>query len=245
MRILQWNVWYKEKVENITTLLRQVDADVVCLQELRINHQNVPERIAKKCGMTYHFAPAQTYSGGEIQGNGIFSKHTITAKDSITVKKSEGKTPEAWDECRIIAVANIEIEGTIFKIATTHLSYTHKFEETEQKREEVANFITYIKRQSKNFILTGDLNVTPTSHTIKEIEKHLKHCGPSYDKPTWTTKPFSYMGFKETQLRWRLDYIFSTPDIEIASAEIVKTPFSDHLPIIVDLELRSSKRKNK
>ena len=52
---------------------------------------------------------------------------------------------------------------------------------------------------------------------------------------TWTTKPFDYGGFAETELRWRLDYAFATPDLEITSAKIVETEYSDHLPILVEL----------
>ena len=34
MKILQWNIWYKEDINNIAKELKRIDADVVCIQEL-------------------------------------------------------------------------------------------------------------------------------------------------------------------------------------------------------------------
>ena len=36
--VLQWNIWYKEPIENILKVLKEIDADIVCLQELSINN---------------------------------------------------------------------------------------------------------------------------------------------------------------------------------------------------------------
>ena len=87
-----------------------------------------------------------------------------------------------------------------------------------------------------NFIFTGDLNLSPNAKSIRLIEKELKHCGPDYKEPTWTTKPFSFMGFEETKLKWRLDYIFASKDVKIINSKIIKTRYSDHLPIILEIE---------
>ena len=34
MKLLQWNIWYKEDISNIAKELKRIDADVVCIQEL-------------------------------------------------------------------------------------------------------------------------------------------------------------------------------------------------------------------
>jgi endonuclease/exonuclease/phosphatase family metal-dependent hydrolase len=236
VKIIQWNVLFKEKVENIVGFLREINADVICLQELRVDDaKDVPKLIAKELGLNYHFVQAHK-CGNIVQGNGIFSKHPIVERNHLFVQEPKGEDVKAWDEGRVIAEADIDINGKIVKIATVHLSYTHKFQETEQKLKESGELIDYVKEQSKNFIIAGDFNVSPKSQTIKEISKYLKHCGPASEEPTFTTKPFEYEGFKETELRWRLDYAFCTNDIEVRSSEIVKTDFSDHLPIIIDFD---------
>ena len=70
---------------------------------------------------------------------------------------------------------------------------------------------------------------------MQEIQKYLKNAGPDPSEKTWTTKPFSYKGFEASTLDWRLDYCFVTPDLQITSAEVVKTSYSDHLPILLEL----------
>jgi endonuclease/exonuclease/phosphatase (EEP) superfamily protein YafD len=37
--------------------------------------------------------------------------------------------------------------------------------------------------------------------------------------------------------RQRIDYIFFTPDLQLMRADVVETRASDHLPVIVDLQL--------
>lgn len=61
--------------------------------------------------------------------------------------------------------------------------------------------------------------------------------GQNYDQKSWTTKPFSYNGFEADSLDWRLDYVFGSKDIKVESSEMLNTQFSDHLPIVVVLDL--------
>lgn len=95
----------------------------------------------------------------------------------------------------------------------------------------------FFKNNTNRLIFTGDLNVAPNTESIRQIEKRLVHCGPDYRKPTWTTKPFSYNGFEEDKLRWRLDYAFATKDIKVINSKIIKTKHSDHLPILIEIEI--------
>ena len=88
-----------------------------------------------------------------------------------------------------------------------------------------------------NFVFPGDLNLGLDSSSLKYIDKYVKNCGPAYDKPTWTTKPFSYNDFEEDEVRWHLEYVFATQDIVVLSSEIIQTNYSDHLPILVEIEV--------
>jgi endonuclease/exonuclease/phosphatase (EEP) superfamily protein YafD len=85
--------------------------------------------------------------------------------------------------------------------------------------------------------LTGDFNAPPESYIVKRLGASMLHAGPDYDVKTWTTKPHSYNGFEETDLNWRLDYVFTTPDIRAVSAQVIKTDYSDHLPVLVKVEV--------
>ncbi len=107
---------------------------------------------------------------------------------------------------------------------------------TPVKKIEVDNLINLIKNKKERYFFTGDLNTPPESYPIEQITQYLKNAGPEYKQNTWTTKPFSYNGFEENDLNWRLDYVFCTPDITIESVKVIETDYSDHLPILVEFK---------
>ena len=120
------------------------------------------------------------------------------------------------------------------------MSYTHAFQSTPRKQHEADALIHEVSRHDRAFILTGDLNATPESSTLQSLTRRLHNLGPGLEQKTWTTKPFSYQGFEETELNWRLDYILGTPDIRPISADILQTPYSDHLPILAKVAIGES-----
>ncbi len=242
LKILQWNIWFKERAENIIKLIKEIDPDILCLQELTVgfdnnNNQDVAKLISKKTNLNYNFALAHKFEDNHVQGNGIFSRFPIIENSNffvLDVKDSTGYSSEG----RVCAVSKIQIEKTkTILLATAHLSYNHKFTETKEKIREVKTLLKYLKKYREKVIFTGDLNISPNTKSIKLIEKQLVHCGPNYKEPTWTTKPFSYNGFEETKLRWRLDYAFATKDIKVISSKIIKTKYSDHLPVLIEVEV--------
>ncbi|MEI6237127.1 MAG: endonuclease/exonuclease/phosphatase family protein, partial [Candidatus Saccharibacteria bacterium] len=91
--------------------------------------------------------------------------------------------------------------------------------------------LKYISKYHKRFIIAGDFNAPPHSCIIKKFMAKYQNLGPDFKQKTWTTKPFKYNGFEENNLKWRLDYIFGTKDIRLIESKILKTEFSDHLPI--------------
>lgn len=40
IKVLQWNIWYQENVNNILELIRDIDPDIFCLQELTVNAES-------------------------------------------------------------------------------------------------------------------------------------------------------------------------------------------------------------
>jgi endonuclease/exonuclease/phosphatase family metal-dependent hydrolase len=246
MKFLQWNIWYKEKADNIVDLIKKLDPDVICLQELAIGPQDNPgisdvaQYIAEKTGLHYYFEEAQRWRGDDEMdaiGNGIFTKYPITRRYAKHVQVPTEDFTDYAHEGRIYIECDVEINGRTITVGTAHLSYTHRFEITDEKKTEVDNLLAIVAKHKQNFIFSGDLNSEPTSYTIRELSKLLHSYGPDFSQNTWTTKPFEHQGFKASTLDWRLDYVFATEDIKCNSAEIIHTDYSDHLPILVNVEL--------
>lgn len=246
MKLLQWNIWYKEDINNILSTIKEMNPDIICLQELTINHphynQNIdtPRFIAEALGFKYFFKEAQkSISDGHERryGNAIFSHYPIIDSNFYYIQDLQDPNIQNTDyskEGRVYIESVIEVDGKKLTIATTHMSCTDRFVSTHEKEKETNKLIEILKEKKSNFIFTGDLNSLPDSYTINEISKLLKNAGPGLEQNTWTTKPFSYNGFNANTLDWRLDYCFVTSDIEIKSTQIINTPYSDHLPILVE-----------
>jgi endonuclease/exonuclease/phosphatase family metal-dependent hydrolase len=225
VKFLQWNVWCMEEPARITTTLAEIDPDIACLQEV------TPELHARLSG--YH-----CFWNDRTCGNAILSRFPIIATSLHMLQEPDpAKDPDDFSNYhRACIEATLELGARKLFVASTHLSYTHRFEDTPAKRIEADKLVSLVKDRPDNFILSGDFNALPRSYGIERILRRLKNAGPDLSEPTWTTKPFNYRGFQASAPpKWRLDYCFATADVSIRSAAIVGTPTSDHLPILVHL----------
>ncbi len=245
IKILQWNIWYKEDPVKISNEILKIDPDVVCLQELRqslnqkINFEETISGITKyKCyykeAVTWDNRPDMT-----SQGNAILSKFTIKNFRFEFIRQFKHNPENAAKEGRVYLESDINIGTNIITVGTVHMPYAYKFRNTEVRKREADKLCKILSRHHTNYIFTGDLNSTPSSYTVNNIlaKTDLKNAGPEFGQKTWTTKPFNYHGFTENNLNWRIDYSFVTKDINVVSSEIVNTDFSDHLPILTIIEV--------
>ncbi len=234
IKLLQWNIWFKENIDNIILELKNINPDIVCIQELSITADDKSNADKLKSIYPYmYYEIADTFLDGRSQCNAILSKYPILNAKKYYVQKPSDDKNDYSREGRIYLEVQLNIEGKILNVGTTHLSYTHKFEETDLKDKEINELIKCINK-NKNYIFSGDLNTTRTSKYISQIEQYLVNNDTSN---TWTTKPFSYQGFDEKKLNWKLDYIFSTPDIKVVKTNVLKTKYSDHLPVLCEFEI--------
>jgi len=241
---MQWNILRKEDPDKIIQLINKVNPDIITAQELIQNTEkkiDTAAYIARKLNFDYFYHAADTWSpaknGKTSQGNAIFSRFSITSTNFRYVTKPYHNPPDANFEGRIYIEVKCMINSKEFIFGTTHLSFSPKFIINNRRKVQVDKLICLVKNK-KNYCFTGDLNSAPDSYTINQLKKHLVNAGPDLAQPTWTTRPFDYHGqFKEDKLRWRLDYVFCSPDVKVKSAKIIPTIISDHLPILVKLEL--------
>jgi endonuclease/exonuclease/phosphatase family metal-dependent hydrolase len=235
--ILQWNVWYREQADNILAELIKVDADIICLQELTSDSYinpgvDIPAAIAR-LGYEYDYHAVYRHPGEHHyhMGNGIFSKFPIRGKRLVYLQQekiSEGQIIEG----RIYMEVTLETPGGLLTVGTAHLAF-----EEELLEPQTDLLLSAVQHHRERFVFTGDLNVPPNSATVKRLDEKLRAAGPSYDTPTWPTKHYEFHGVAVPILDRRLDYLFTTPDIRIAGSQLIHTEHSDHLPILLEVEL--------
>jgi endonuclease/exonuclease/phosphatase family metal-dependent hydrolase len=239
IKILQWNVWYKENVQRVLDELKRIDADIVCLQELTHGYvkeydYSTWEYIAHNLNLEfcYQEIPIIRTDTEWLQANAIFSKYKIVSK-KMQWLHTPADDKNHKDQYRGYLEAALDLNGRTLSIGTTHMS----FGTDPDNDKELQRLLSVVKSHKKDFILAGDLNVTPDSRRIKELSKYLNHAGPSFGENTWTNKPFDLPEFKASTLDWRYDYIFATKDINTSEAKIIKTDVSDHLPVEVMIDI--------
>jgi endonuclease/exonuclease/phosphatase family metal-dependent hydrolase len=244
LKILQWNVWTKENVSNIASEIKKIAPDIVCAQELVTFSKkgvNTAKSIASLTDYDYFYKEAETWDvkgKNESQGNALFSRLPILNTFYYYVQEPKHNPPDAYHEGRIYVEIEVEAGDSLLTVGTTHLSYSAYFKLDKERKKEINNLVSLIKEKDKNYVFTGDLNSLPSDLAVKKIAKHLKHAGPDFNKKTWTTKPFEYRdGFKEDKLNWRIDYVFASRDVKVLQSEIVKTKYSDHLPVLVEVDI--------
>ncbi len=255
MKILTYNVRYdnpsdgiyawKNRKEDLVSLIRSTKADVFCVQECLQNQKEDLEQAFPDFGLV-GVGRADGWLGGEMV-NIFFNKQRFTKIQNGDFWLSE--TPHtigsiSWGSAlpRIVSWIQILDSHTsksffVFNTHLDHLSSLARFNSVHlihQKIREIA--------KEKISFITGDFNLTPNESTYKlltEFFTDLKTLSPTPPKQNST---FNHFGNTGVSGEW-IDYIFTNaPDqILLNSFEVIDIKInqrfpSDHFPILSDIE---------
>lgn len=173
LRIVTYNInhdipW-KEKKDNIIRLFRELNADVICLQE--VDKKNYARYFADKLKMYWN---KNAWHTGEMT---ILSKKKILQSLVIDI-------PDSYYN----ALVAVKIEPDIW-VASIHLSSENcNIDETERIRE--LNFILNKLDELKadKIIIAGDFNSKDTTEISKMLDTHRyidTHKNKPWQKSTW------------------------------------------------------------
>lgn len=131
----------------------------------------------------------------------------------------------------VLALANINMGGTILTVGAVHFSWPWPFEQPSQM-----DYIEpSLKQLSAPLILSGDFNATPWSAVMRRVAS----VSNTYLLPnigaTWLTNklPASWIG----ALGLQIDNILVSKDIHVQSASSLGAVQSDHLPLLLRFSL--------
>ena len=231
LKVLSWNVWQGYHLPVIIDFLKSANADIIALQEvIEKDETNTAALIAEALGYEFVYYQAIQQTGlGLPQGNAIVSKHSIvnSKRHFLSSASLYVNTPES--ESRIAVETTINVGNDKVTVFTTHLAYSHKFQHSKMRDSQVDNLLKFLPNSKT--ILMGDFNSYPNSSYMDKLNKVMNNADSELTDPTWTVYPFEYGGFKETKLRHRLDYIFTSKDLQAEVFKVEKSNGSDHLPI--------------
>jgi endonuclease/exonuclease/phosphatase family metal-dependent hydrolase len=249
LRLLQTNIWFKEKLEKIAPGIALKNPDIVTAQEVCRYGEGEPEmdmarEIARVCGFedNYYFQPAHRWTRPRNNqpkelGNAIFSRFPLVNKRWRPIRESVADPlPESDNEGRIVIMADLMLPNNRrITVATSHLSWRKGNIDDKPKLEEVDCLLCALAENSGPLVFTADTNSEENGPVFQKLltESNLADAGPQ-GHGTWPKE--SVFGFQALQLRF--DIVLATPDIEIVSSETVDLGYSDHLAVLTTFRLR-------
>ncbi|MGE4240855.1 exodeoxyribonuclease III [Ramlibacter sp.] len=244
--------------KGIEAWLAQVKPDCICVQEVKAQAADVEGRFDSLAGLRGHFHYAQKKG---YSGVGAFSRHEPS---DVIVGFGSG---EFDAEGRYVEL-RFDTPARKFSLISCYFPSGSSGEDRQLAKfrflDEIDPHLVRLK-QSREFILCGDVNIAHHERDLKNWRGNRKNSGFLPEERTWMTKITSETGLVDVyrllkpeageecytwwsnrgqayakNVGWRLDYHLATPGIAaLARTEtIYKTErFSDHAPITIQYEM--------
>ncbi len=205
--------------------IKKFDADVVGLNEMRgadpeSGFVNQVEELAKLAGYKYfYFSKACDIEDDDGPfGNGILSKIPFETIETIGIPDPEVKTGDQLYETRAVLKVRLENGMTVL---VTHFGLNY-----DEHLNAVATVLNCLEKEKCVFM--GDLNVEPNNSVLKPIQNCLKDTADLFSEPL--------LSFPSDVPYKKIDYIFTTADVKVISADIPALVCSDHRPFIAEID---------
>ncbi|WP_416117108.1 endonuclease/exonuclease/phosphatase family protein [Peribacillus butanolivorans] len=242
---MAYNIHHGEGTDAILDLKRIADiiktsgADIIGLQEVdnhfseRSNFENQAKWLANYLGMHYAYGanldyePLQEGKHRRQYGTAVLSKYPILSAENHLLTNIP--YPVNPTEQRGLLDTVINVRGNHVHFYNTHLDNKR----AEQRDLQIREILDIAKQKEGTSIFVGDFNATPESSEILKMSVQYKdvfaELGQNDDFTIPVDKPDR-----------RIDYIFTSEDVQIRTGEVINTNASDHLPITAELVLKKN-----
>lgn len=217
--------------ERIADVLREIDADVIAMQEVLCNplthkRDHQAEFLAEELEMEFRLGENRLIKGGEY-GNAVLSRFPIGdwKNYNITVKSYEPRgclrTEIVIDDDRSMQFVNVHM-GTSY------------FERRKQVHRLMAEHVLESPDLAGRRIIAGDFNEWTNGLTTKLLKENFKSVDPKIHLGRARTFP----GIMPLV---HLDHIYFDDAVELKNAFLHRSRTalvaSDHLPIVAEFEI--------
>ncbi len=243
LRIMTYNVHScigmdgKVSPQRIARVIARQNPDIAALQELdvgriRTQSNDQAKMIANFLQMGLHFHPAMQIEE-ELYGDAILSRFPMQLAQANGLPRL---SKHAHLEPRGALWVTIETGGNTIQIINTHLGLNGKERLSQTKALLGEDWIGHPDCEEP-IILCGDFNSVPGSKVYRLLKTHFRDSqmelkGHRPQKTWFGTCPLV-----------RIDYVFISSQFEVVQVQVPDDDLcctaSDHLPLIVDLKLKT------
>ncbi len=250
VRLVTFNIHHgvgedqRHDLPRLAKLLASLDADIVCLQEVDRHYGERTEEVdqalllSRGLDMQLAWGPAIDEPGPRGRphrqyGNALLSRLPILVSD---VHRLPG-----GGEPRSALRTMIELDGGALWVTNTHLSTRS----AEERSAQVATIADLLTEPMETGVLVGDLNTGPDAPELDSLRERFTdawHLARARDdlagRRSWRGEEGDT--FPAGSPRKRIDQVWVAGGVSVASAQVLDADgASDHLPLVVDLEVRS------
>ena len=202
----------------IAAVLREIDADVIALQEVPLGdsrRENVLAQLQQATGFYAVEGPAMTLPHRHY-GNAVLSRYPVTATRIIDLSFGSREPRGALD-------ADLDVHGHPLRIIATHLGLR-----PAERCDQISRLLQTFDTDKMPVILMGDVNEWFVwGRCLRRLVTHFEAV------PTVRTFPSRWPLFA-------LDRIWISPRHRMMRIEVHATPLaklaSDHLPLIAHID---------
>lgn len=210
----------------LADVCRAFEADILALEEVdqgteRAGRADLAAVVAAECGMDHVFGASHRIPGGRY-GNALLVRGRI---ERSSVKRLP-RVPRwrVFQERRTMLRAEVVVHARRISVVVTHLAVAEEVNGAQLDR-----LLQRSARQREPRVVLGDLNrelerVAPVARTAG------LHCVPH-----GSTQPV-------VRPRKIIDHVLVSPGFVVRSVEVRATEMSDHLALIVDVDLPAGVR---
>ena len=228
------NVERERHLEEVSAFLKLHKPDVFCAQELREQDVSHLEEIL---GAESYFVPMMRRRG-VLEGIGIFSKLPIRTRNALYyvgiadhIPDHDSSSPEAKrnTENFVLALCDIEKNGTVFRISNTHFLWTPDGQPSDDQRTDMKALLAHLKGMGE-FVLCGDFNAPRGGEMFAELSSRY-----SDNVPATYLSSLDPKLHRAGHLERMVDGIFTTPTYRVSNVEL-HSGISDHCAVTATIQ---------
>lgn len=250
LKFICLNLWWGGNLfPDIIEFLREEDADIVVLQEVHDGRDpglkdrlRSMQTLKRELGYPYQdFAEALVLKlpeGRVPSGNAVLSKYRITGR-SVTPLFDSTKSeyldiPEQWPIFpRILQHVSLDTPSGEVNVFNMHGVWDLDGDNPSPQRRIMIDRTLAAIDDKPNVLLAGDTNATSGNPLLRDIEARLTSVFGNGLKSTFNMRRKTNPGYATAAV----DHMYVSPDIKVLSKDCPDVDISDHLPLVVTLEI--------
>ncbi len=232
MKIIYLNAFNADLEQEFRAFLvkHTPDTDVFCFQEAYDRMREITSKYMGEFELVHDYALAF----GEGADTEDFALATYVRKSH---KLISSEVVVNADSPRGLGIDTlVEYNGRQLRVFNYHgVSVPREKLDTPDRLRQSKELAAYLQQQSGPMIIGGDFNILPETESYSII-KSLGYGELVMDRHIDATVNEIYWGEGPSRLHYS-DYIFVTNDIKVDNFEVPYVKASDHLPLILDVDL--------